>query len=73
MRLILAALAGLVLSVSLSVSAHAKILGKARYMGKSVEVSTGRNNPNNCYYRVGSGDWQSAPWSLCAKLGAKKS
>lgn len=72
-RLIMPVLAVFGFSVAVTTTAHAKILGTTKYAGKTVEVSTGHNNPNNCYYRVGGGEWQSAPWSLCAKLGAKKS
>ena len=51
--------------------AQAKVLGKTKFLGKPVEVSTGRNNPSECYYRVNGGSWQSAPWSLCKRMGAK--
>jgi len=71
-RFLIVVLAGLTLSFTFVNSADAKILGTTKYLGKTVEVSTGHNNPNDCYYRTGGGSWQSAPWSLCAKLGAKK-
>ena len=55
-----------------STVAQAKILGTTKYRGQTVQVSTGHNDPSKCYYRVGGGSWQSAPWSLCAKLGARR-
>ncbi len=72
-RVILSLFALLVLSFVVTNTAHAAILGTTKYLGQTVQVSTGHNNPNNCFYRIGGGAWQSAPWSLCARLGAKKS
>lgn len=66
------ALAVFALSLAATTVAQAKILGTTKYLGKTVQVSTGHNDPSKCYYRVGGGSWQSAPWSLCARLGAKR-
>lgn len=53
-------------------TAHAKVLGSTTYKGQKVLVSTGHNNPNNCYYSTNGGSsWQPAPWYLCKRLGAK--